>query len=693
MASRKFHFFTDVNPQASSGPAYLNVQTAAGAFGPVTSNTANHDEYRVTSLHKATGFDSTAYAVCDGMICVQECLPVGSGLVNIILKPLVQPPLNFAPVKYIIYKGILASSLIAGAEVAPATATSNDLVKTIQDIQAKKNASAGSSQTAPKEALGIGLTGTGFADSDPIDNLFFRSGLSFQPPSVKGGWSIGSFDKSEFGIEVLMDGLNFRHSLKQARQAEYRVTVPSLVGGETAAKKFEHWHDKEAILGFMDPCAFYGSFFRAGILAKTSTDTVFTRKAEATLYDDILSLFHNKGISYVDVRNEHNFSFNYFGNFNDFVLVGNPPTLTDYYGSSSDRWPILTLAASQLAAGNTTKTYNGFQLRLEEGDNTKPLIYISQGYRELRTKGDHFPKELTTSERFFDDFLPHGTGHATPRKLSGPKSLTLVVPNIVGQGATTPASCYIRLKYLKRQHAAATSATTVQAGNYLDNLIWPVDLRLLQGGVAAISSSVYDEEVYVDASEIPGLEFDGIADMGIAQDSHNICLFLAPTAIRAQSGFASRLVAVSGEASTGTAHYPNFLALKYPREGVLRGDLKLSVTTTVPVADFVEEGWLARFLGPDFDKLIMLVMSRTTYAEWIARIGNGSSGLDNRFRTYLGVKTIQTQSDLAGLSYTAFELVLRGYALDGSGNAYAVKEIGSAPGGNVNISVYAHAGA
>ena len=123
MDRNDYFFFTDANAQASHPTSYLNVQTAAQAYGPLPASGGN-DEYRVTSLHTAS-FHPTAYAVCDGIVCVQR-IP-NTALLNIVLRPLVQPALNLAPVKYVIYKGILENSLINGAEVA--SPGNNDLAK------------------------------------------------------------------------------------------------------------------------------------------------------------------------------------------------------------------------------------------------------------------------------------------------------------------------------------------------------------------------------------------------------------------------------------------------------------------------------------------------------------------------------------------------------------------------------------
>src|SRR4051812_13302358 len=134
MAS-KFYFFTDTD--------LLSAQVTGDAFGPAGIDGAGNDSYRLTSMHSAAAVDPSAYAVCSGIVCVQEIPGTSPALVNLILKPLDQPPLNFAPVKYIIYKGIKAASLIDPNGTDVAASATNQLTKLAWEVQAKKNASAG----------------------------------------------------------------------------------------------------------------------------------------------------------------------------------------------------------------------------------------------------------------------------------------------------------------------------------------------------------------------------------------------------------------------------------------------------------------------------------------------------------------------------------------------------------------------
>jgi hypothetical protein len=683
MSFSGFHFFADANSQAANPVNYIHAQST-GAYGPVIPAAGTSDDYRVTSLHTAT-FDPTAYAPCNAILCVQR---VDALRVNIVLKPLVQPALNFAPVKYIVYKGVLASSLISGTDVAPAA--NNDLTAMLHAIQAKKNISAGTTATAPAEALGIGLAATAgadFADTAPIDNLFYRTGVAFQLPVVKGGATIGQFDKAGFGIEILMEGLGFHHALKTARQIETLISVPSLQGGETAGQLFDHWHAKEQILGYMDPCAFYGSMFAAGVLARTSTATEFAEKKGAGLYQDVLFPFANRNTAYLDIRNEHNFSFNYFRNYGTTIRLSTKTAPVDYYAGG---WPILTLTAADLTAGNTTKARNAFGLQLPVGDNPKPLVFVSQGYRAINQKGTAFPPELKNAERFFDAFGNPTAGYTTSKGASGVNSLTLAVPNVTGLGAATPVSCYIRLKYLKQEQGTTTVATVVQAANYLDNLIWPLDLNILLDSPGPILSSIFPESVYLNALAEPGLQFDAVADLGIARDSANTSFLVIPTDVRQCARKGTQLVVLSSEASDFPGYYPNFIALKYPAERVLKGSLALP--GTVPVARFASDRPEERFAAPSFDKLCVIVVPNSTYAYWQSQVASGTV-LDGRFRTYLGIRNLQTLTDTLGAKYTSFELVLRGFALDASGTDYEVREISADPaGGNAALTVYADAG-
>ena len=670
----KFYFFTEPDLLSPSQPS-------AAAFGPTA---VGGDEYRTTSKHTASTAVPKAYAICDGIVCVQRSdLP---GLVNLVLRPLVQPPLNFSPVKCFIYKGIREGSLIDGTKVAPAV--NNDLTASLWETQAKKNQATGTTADAPAAALGVDMAAVAppgsppgapvFPDGDPIERLFHQAGGDFQLPVVKGGWCIGELEPGGFGLEVLMEGLSFKHTLALARTHDHVITVPALAGGETAAQVFDHWHEKEQVLGFMDPCAFYGSFFRAGVQARRSTDGSFSRKAGNDLYHDVLYSFANRNTAYLDIRNEHNGSLDYFGNYGRDIQVdfdpANPgPVLVPYYGGG---WPILTLAAADFPASNTNGARNPFRIQLPVGDNAAPLLYVSQGYRDIGSKGNGFPEELSSADRFFDGFTAPGPVFTTTGTTSALSSMTFVVPNVTGQGATTPVSCYLRLRYLKQQAAPTASAasTAVRADNYLDNLIYPFDLGVPLASTTGIVASVYEEEVYVDAQAVAGVNCDFIGRVGVARDAADTTFFVVPTSIRKQAGRASAVVSLVGEATDAAGSYAELVASKYSQQQVQPSFLTVA-GSSVPVAKFASAAApeaKQAFAEPDFDKLVLFSVQNSACDAWSS---TATPALDDRFRTYLGVKNLQTPADDAGTEYTSFELSLRGYAPDAVTGGYAVQEV------------------
>lgn len=87
----------------------LNSQSNNG-YGPLSSDP--NIKYRLQNLHSATS-SPAAFAITQGEILVQE-VSSDPSLVNVVLRPHKQPDLDLPKIEYIIYKGILKSSLVNG---------------------------------------------------------------------------------------------------------------------------------------------------------------------------------------------------------------------------------------------------------------------------------------------------------------------------------------------------------------------------------------------------------------------------------------------------------------------------------------------------------------------------------------------------------------------------------------------------
>ncbi len=629
-------------------------------------------------MHTASS-DPSVYAICEGQICVQE-VNGNPNLVNLILSPSQQPTLNFVPIKYIIYKGVLKNSLVLNdSEIA--SQANNDLTNNIWNSQKAKNVSAGTNDNAPKEALGIHYSANApiadrVLDSDSIDKLFYRANVDFQLTVVKSGWSIGKFDKTKFGIEIIFESIEFDPPAEMVRKLENIIQVPALSGNETQSDFFKHWHDKEAILNFMDPCAFYGSFYTGKIQVKVSTGS-FSTKSGNDLYSDVLIKFINKNRIYIDIRNEHNFSFNYYKNYGTDIVISydsnSQMAIRNYY---NDLWPLLMLDETDFASTNTT-IKNIVRLSLPESDNTLPVVYLSQGYTAAS-----FPSELKSGEKFLTASYT-GTGFTS--------EISMSVPNNNALGNTTPVSSYLRLKYFRKfdttQPMPVSSGTVIKNANYLDNLFFPLDLKIPFETQQSIKTNVYDADLYIDAIKDIGIDF--IGKVGIAEDNMNVTLFAFPLTIKSGEAIVQNTpFSLSGEIIGSSDTYLNVLTNRYSPKSIEKSSLLLNPVNVDYVSFMKDETADVDFKMPNFDYFIGLALDKPTFTN-LQQLA--LSSFPSGYRVFLGIKNIRKQVDGIGISYISYELVLRGLEVDN--NILQVKEVftDSANNYTTNLTIYSNA--
>ncbi len=716
----RFHFFTTTTGLE---------QTAGKEFGPLASDPTK--KYRVTSLHKNTSAAFVpALAVCDGIVCIQEHT-VNNNLVNLILKPIQQPGFNFAPIKYIIYKGIKKSSLINGALIADRT--KNRLTESIWDSQDKANDSIQAKNMElgnpvpgdvdpPKEALGIHLvpgfdTAGTYDDDQPIDNLFFREDDDIQLPLVRGGWDIGEFDDAsvgtgEFGLEIIFDSVHYKPTIGITRSLDHLIESAELTGTETDAVKLENAFEREEVLNYIDPCAFFGSFFNDKLFAldvhPDPEDAVnnplksndFDKKKKGNIYDDVLVVntgtpaFINVNKTYIDIRNEYKHSMNLFGNYrNDIAtsIQNNPLGGTDVSLRSTltSGWPILILDDAIYTVGNS-KNKEVFPIAFPvsneiggetgvELENPLPLVYIAQGYRD---KGLFPFKELKAKKKFVELMPGFKTGTEELSTGFTTETLDIALPN-VGSSATTVVSSYVRLVYLKRFEdntptgyvTPQSSGIVFRAANPLDNLFCPLDLEvpiIAQSG-AGNSSVVYDDEVYIDATNSDVMEMDFIGKVGFSQDTLNVSMFTYAYDIRDKKKTKSNkpfgLIGKNGNADDAIKEVSN----QHDNIEVFKEDLLISGSPEpIVIVEDVSEDF-SGFEEVDPNELLFIILTQLEYDQILALIQDPLNFDSEKFPVRLGMVVSGTGADDNGTAFTEYDLVLRGYLL--SGSAYQINEV------------------
>lgn len=513
----KFCFFTD--------PAKLAAQQPAQAFGAISA-----DQFNVTDLHTAAG-DAIAVAVCDGQLRVQED---GSGKLTLILKPDGQPPFDFPFVSYFLYKGVEPSSLLSGGKVPEEVdADGKELAKVVW-----KTWEANDNPGDPDEtALGLQLRppAADYAADQPIDRLFYDYPKEKPPVRVKAGDRLAKFS-ALFGFEIVVEQIGRLGLLKQARSFQAIVAArPAGGAASNDAHTFLRGHDKEAILGFVDPCAFWGSFFQSKLRASGLPGSQKVKGDD--VYAEILvgaggegaAAFANRNRAYLDLRDEHGHSLDYYrAGGGTFRLTGeNGTSLTqDYYDPQPPRygWPCCWLPDGALPTA-ATERYARIEIALPATDYSRPLLYVAAGWRINRSRKTL--RALTGQDRFVDRAAEPDGVFLLPAELGAP---------LGGGNVPAFAASYQRINHFKRPRRDASTHPPTRAADAAN--LAPVPLGLLDHILpvptalgppapgAATKIRVQSELVFVPWPSATGSAF--VARPGFAEDALNVYLFLFP---------------------------------------------------------------------------------------------------------------------------------------------------------------------
>lgn len=630
----KFFFFTD--------PGLLDSQTAAQAFGPAGTS-GGKDQFRVTDVHTSSSTDIPAFAICDGLVCAQTD---DHGMLTLILKPSQQPSFNFPAISYILYKGIDPASLIASDGTIDTGQADNELITA---IKAAWELAANNNTGSPSRAcLGLHLNPTDypatdnparFADTQPLDTLFYGGDPAIQLPLARGSWMLGKFAAgSPFGIEIVVERIGRRPKIAVARKAENIVEVNTLAAGADDATVFFHWNAKEAILDFIDPCAFWGSFFAAKLRVWNGAHSDFDKLSGKEIYETVLrgtaqgaANFINRNRAIIDIRNEHGNSLNYYqadGPNIQLTLDAAADIDTceiNYYTSG---WPSFSINNTDLPAG-TTGDKIVVRFALPKTASTRPLIYISAGYR------DDF-KPLKDAKRFFDQ----------QRRADVPylEEAAIAIP-LVDDTGTKIAASYQKLFSFKRPlivnglpaSASIPGSLAPDYAGLLDHVF-----QVLPGDALPFTDEptvvrTFGEERYVTS---PTAEYGGFAArLTVARDATNRYWVLTPYAYhrwREATGVSDGASGSPSMAFTGKSQFlADYTARKTPRELcqiVVKPPQDAMTQSPVEVA-IPEPGRLRSlgFRGVAFERTMILCLPESDIDQLLSGLTTDNPLLDSIF--------------------------------------------------------------
>jgi len=377
-----------------------------------------------------------------------------------------------------------------------------------------------------------------------IDVFFNLPDRSIQFPVLpKSGLHIGDFNAQGFGIEFIIDDIGFEPDLEFLSKNDSNIEVEKLSSSATQVEYFDHWNTKEKILNFLDPCAFYGSLKKTKIYDGNNG----LKKTGASIYTDVLSKFINKNRVYIDIRNDLNYSYNYFKNYTENLNSQSPtPTsllvnfnntalnpsssITNFtpidYNSWSTNWPILILNNSNFTNISSADNELYLQLSFPKADNLNPIFVIKQG----QTKTNSIQKSKNKNLKFIS--FPNASNFS--------EVINLLVPNLKLAGSNINLiSSYIRAIYAKEAPQGIDPSlirydTVFNQYDDLDNIFTPFDMYLPEDTnnpsppFTTMDSWVYKNEVYTDVMRTSSQLF--IGNSGISRDtSGNITLFCFST--------------------------------------------------------------------------------------------------------------------------------------------------------------------
>jgi len=659
-----FHFFTE--------PSKLQNQTSGQAFGAIDEN-----NYKLGNMFKASS-NAKAFAITSGAVLVQP-IEGNTAQVNIVLKPEDQPNLNFPKIDYIIYKGIVKTSLIDSDTVA--ARTKNDLTNTIwdsHDLLVANQPTYTDPSPLAASALGFGYSAAALdafkaLDEDSLNVAFYNNENKLS--RIESGDYLGDFNKDSLGIQIIFEKIGFEPTFKLARQLESKLEFTALDPAATLAEKFRRKHDKEDVLAFLDSAAFFSAFDGVDIktfVERVDNETVFEEKLPEDFYLEVTQKHINKNALYLDIRNENLDSFNYYENysntFNMDLLGDNSFVEKDYYGNE---WPLFKLLDSEFDVLNTEKKLG---LALNKGDNEFPRIFLKKG----NLLGVTETELQNSSTRFLDvETNAEDTHYVMTHKLQIPKTDT----------GTIKAN-YFQLNYIKRYATPDSSYQGLSLKNesYLDNLFPIFDMKLPFVQEKKVNSKLFTDACYIDKSNINETEFT--TNLGIATDPQNISFIALPNQYNAPDINAkdkAPLYTEQSEGGTFVEHFnnktindkirndlfqtkdENYKFLSFPNSSLDEVVLQNPETATLN-NDIALETTL---LPLDTENINILALTRDEYAQ-LETLKN--TEFSAPYKVYLGIAdSTPLTTDANAVSTTLY--ALRGLRDNGSGGLEAHEHV------------------
>ncbi|MDD6356614.1 MAG: hypothetical protein PUG15_00750 [Bacteroidales bacterium] len=436
------HFFIDHNS--------LLPQNLTDAFAVDSNDPMN--KFNISSRFSLTG-EAKVFACQDGLMIVQQS-DVDDSLVNIILKPNAGLDVPYNSVKYYVYRGVRKDSFIIGTSIVPEADGNTETVGQLWRNYKNVINNPGLADPTP-QCFGYDSV---LARSLDVESIYDNTQTDIRALFVKEGEWIGNAG-TQFPISleiITTDNSNVIVDLNYLRAENFVLDVTGLTGLELKSKK-------EQLLSFIDPAAFFGIHYDAGVKISTyNGNEKFTEtKKNNDIYTLLVSKFATKNTVYLDIRSEYGYSYNFYGNYGDNsgnnIKVGNSSVIPVAQEYSTNGWPILTITQPI----TTTDDTNNIKINLRVDDNTKPILFFEN--TNILGKNNY---SRVLNEK---DLL---NGNATDWS----KELTFVFPNTGAGSSKDNVAYYLKLQYFRQEFNQNSPNTVIKSENYFNSAFCPIDL-------------------------------------------------------------------------------------------------------------------------------------------------------------------------------------------------------------------------
>lgn len=616
------HFFIDHNglpDQASS----------SDHFGPVAADPSNRYD---VAAHFLLAAPAKAFACQAGRIIVTQHFDpqtnaADPGRVNIVLKPKAGLDIAFPAVKYYIYRGVEKSSFFSGTHFKPENAPDN--CDTIRKMWEDWNANAANapSQLEPADfGFSEGLAGT-----VSVDEVFAAQHDPIRARDVAEGEWIGNFAAGKtIGFEVIVEAELLKVDLAYARKAKAQIDVSVLtsIANPTAAQRHALKCERERILAYVDPAAFFGLHVKKGV-----SGLGLTRPAKGnTLANTFLTKFATSSTVYIDIRSEKGYSYNFYGNYGGGGV--NPPLLKVRAGAASGysdnsyyrhQWPLMSENA-----WISTRPVIPLRLKLRIDGNDDPLLYL-EDKDIIAGRARHF----LGKSRLLDGA---NTDWSKPLQLKLQKAMVSGMPETV--------ATHIRLKYFPQGTAAVPTSSRPGRIHTLDSVFGSIDLDIG-------TPTKFGERRHEKVGLAQGADFSYVPNTGIYFDNDVVLLHATKRHAQTTSPDKYPVLKASKVGLTPPVRSPVF-----PKAVVFNRWQIVEQGVQIPIVEV--SGFSKGTKNVNYDGVFFLGLSRAEFARLQATTGFGP--LHHRYPVF---EKAPADTDDSGFPYSKYEVKVQGLSPTG----------------------------